>query len=312
MMITWSRRTCLKSRSISCSSNQRYISFWKRSGNDKTSAVTAVEGEVQEDASSEELTKTTKSSAWSHLTPEEILRIRNKCTLPRDVVCEMKGIPPEGTRLTHINHYKRDWIKQYFGMYGKASGLKPGICWPSKEELEFRQKFEETFYPSLQTMVQEKKELKEQNEKTMTEYRKTILENLKKLPAAKKEFYRKFNEKKEQEEEERRKRERVVQEVREYLGYDVAPGDTRFQEALLKKEEEEQAVKRAGKKQEKQAKIMAALSALAEEQVKKAEETLQTASGGGEEVKEKEGDQEKKPTKESPPKEKTKKDKKTE
>lgn len=254
----------------SLSNSKASISLWKR-GDDKK------EPPAEPDAD-EVIPTTSKASVWSHLTPEQVMKIRNKSRLPRDVVCELKGIPEHGTRLTHIDHLRRDFVKAYFAKYGKASGLIPGVCWPSKEELEFRIKYEETFQPTLETMLQEKKAKAEARAAEEAEYRKTIIENLKKLPQAKAELIRKYKEKKEQMEEEVRKRERVIQEVREYLGYDVAPGDTRFQEALTKKEEEEAAVLKQSKKQERQAKLMAELSAMAEEQIKKAAESFEVPS----------------------------------
>jgi len=250
----------------------RQISFWKK-GKDKKDEDLEANKQVLE----VQPTTTSKPSIWSHLTPEQIMKIRDKSRLPHDVMCELKGIPEHGKRLTHIDHYRRDYIRPYFAKYGKASGIKPGVCWPSKEELEFKLKFEETFYPDLQKLVKDEKAIQDEKAKEQKEYRKTVLSNLKKLPQAKKEFWDKFNAKKELEEEEKRKRDRVIQEVREYLGYDVSPGDTRFQEALTKKQEEELVVAKASRKQEKQAKILAALSAMAEEQIKKAEEASAAA-----------------------------------
>lgn len=219
-----------------------------------------------------------KTSVWSDLTPEEETRIRFKSGLPREILCEQRGIPVHGTRFTYLEHYRRDFVRQYFATYGKASGLKPGVCWPSKQELEFRIKWEQTFYPSFKEMVDRKKAEQEKKTKELAKYRTDILNNLKKLPAAKKEFYAKLNEKKQQELDEKAKREKVIQDVREYLGYDVAPGDTRFQEALAKKEQEDLAVKKASKKQERQAKIMAELAAMAEEQIKKAADAIEKSA----------------------------------
>lgn len=221
-----------------------------------------------------------KTSMWQDLTEEEVDRIRFKSGLPKEILCEQRGIPVHGTRFTYLEHYRRDFVRQYFATYGKASGLKPGVCWPHKEELAFRIKWEETFYPKFNDMVQRKKDEREQKAKELAKYRAQIMANLKKLPAAKKEFFAKLNERKQQELDEKAKREKVLQDVREYLGYDVSQGDTRFQEALAKKEEEEAAVRKASKKTEKQSKIMASLAALAEEQIKKAAEAAEKEKTG--------------------------------
>ena len=221
-----------------------------------------------------------KTSMWENLTEEEVNKIRFKSGLPREILCEQRGIPVHGTRFTSLEHYRRDFVRQYFATYGRASGLKPGVCWPHKEELAFRIKWEETFYPKMKDMVDRKKAEKAAEAKELAKYRSGILANLKKLPAEKKQFFFKLNERKEQELVEKAKREKVLQDVREYLGYDVAQGDTRFQEALAKKEEEEAAVKKASKKQEKQSKIMSLLAAMAEEQIKKAAEVVEKERAG--------------------------------
>ena len=216
-----------------------------------------------------------KTSLWHNLTHEERLKIRFKSGLPREILCEQRGIPVHGTRFTYLEHYRRDFVRQYFATYGRASGLKPGVCWPNQEELAFRNKWEETFFPKLSETLARKREEKEKQERELAKYRSDLLANLKKLPAAKKEFFNRLQEKKRLESEEKAKREKVIQDVREFLGYDVAPGDTRFQEALAKKEEEELALKKASRKQEKQAKVMAALASMAEEQIKKATEEVE-------------------------------------
>lgn len=255
----------------------RLISFniFKRDGgkdNEPPNEDEAVTTKVDESAlSATAVPASRRVSVWGHLTPEQIMRIRNKSRLPRDVVCELKGIPQHGTRFYRLSQYKRDFVRKYFAMYGEASGVKPGVCWPSKQELEFRQKFEETFIPPLEKILEEKKKLKEKEEAEEKAYRAEIMKNLKKLPEAKAEFFRKIKEKEKLKEEEKAKREQLVQEVREFLGYDVAQGDTRFAEALAKMEEQKKEEKKVSRRQEKKARIMAHLSAMAEEQIKKAE-----------------------------------------
>lgn len=211
-----------------------------------------------------------KPSIWNHLTEDQILEIRDKSKLPLSVRGELTGIPHLPPKFTELRHYNRRFIRKYFATYGEASGLKPGVCWPSASELEFRKKFEETFYPTINEMLVRKKKEKEEKEKYEREAREKILLNLKKLPQIKKEFMEKFNEKLLEESQEAAKKEKQIQEVREFLGYDVAMGDTRFQEALVKMEEEKKAVAKASKKQEKQAKILATLAALVQTEVDKA------------------------------------------
>lgn len=219
-------------------------------------------------------------SRWDHLTDEDIVKIQDKSRLPTRVIKQMRGIPHWGTRLPHLRHYSREYIRKYWATYGQASGLKPGVCWPNKSELEFKMKFEETFYPSFDEMVERKRKEKEVAAAELKKYREDILIKLKQLPKMKAEFMKKYDQKAEEEKQELVKREKLIQEVREYLGYNVAPGDSRFQEALQKMEEENKAVAKASKKQEKQAKILAQLAAMASEDIKKADAEVASVKDG--------------------------------
>jgi uncharacterized protein YbaA (DUF1428 family) len=209
---------------------------------------------------------------WSYLTEQDIMRIRDKSNLPLDVRQELRGEVPFD-KLRTIKQYRRDLVQKYYAKHGEATGIKPGVCWGTIQENEFKLKYEETFYPDLKTLLEnDRKEKVEAKEKLDAE-RADILAKLKTLPKAMAEFKKKLDQKNKEESVYREKKEKQIQEVREYLGYDIAPGDTRFQEALQKKEDEEKAVLKASKKQEKQAKIMAKLAQMADEELKKAQES---------------------------------------
>lgn len=206
---------------------------------------------------------------WAHLTEEQLLKKRDKSRLPNQVRKAMKG-EPEFFQFTRFEHYRKDYVKSHYAKYGKASGLKPGVCWGSLQEVQFKVQWEETFQPSLEKLMDDDRREKEEKAAHIQKNRDEIMANLKQLPKALEEFQKKLDMKKKDEVSEMLKKEKLVQDVREYLGYDVSPHDVRFQEALQKKEEEERVVAKASKKQEKQARIMAQLSAMAEEEVKKA------------------------------------------
>lgn len=240
--------------------NRRYfIKIFKRKNNEEN----VVEGELQEQPFE-------STSVWSHLTDEEVAKIRDKSRLPRDVWCELNGVPEHGTKFRHLEMYKRDYVRSYWAKYGEASGLKPGVCWPSVEELQFRKEFEKALYPSFQEVLDASKKKREEEAKNLAEYRSNILKNLKKLPSAKKAFFDKYVEIQQKRDEEKKKRDRLIQDVREFLGYDVSPTDTRFEEAVAKMEEQAKLIKKSSKKQEKQAKVLSLLAAMAEEELKKA------------------------------------------
>lgn len=230
---------------------------------DKSSGV-AVEGELEQEPFNQ-------SSVWSHLTNDEVEKLRDKSRLPRDVWCEINGVPEYEGKFNHLELYKRDFVRGYYAKYGEASGLKPGVCWPTKQELAFRVEYEKTFYPPLEDLMKTNESKKKEKQDKLKEYRETILKNLKKLPQAKESFFQRYEEIEQSKLEEKKSRDKLIQDVREFLGYDVAPGDDRFNEAVTKMEEMAKVEKKGSKKQEKQAKMLALLSAMAEEELAKAQ-----------------------------------------
>ena len=266
--------TLLNSNSAVHSEKRFIFKIFKGSGSESQDKLTGapVEGELEQEPFG-------KQSVWSHLTNEEVEKLRDKSRLPRDVWCEINGVPEFEGKFNRLELYKRDFVRGYYAKYGEASGLKPGVCWPTKQELAFRVEYEKTFYPPLEQVMENNKRAKKEKEEKLKEYRATILKNLKKLPEAKKSFFQKYEEIEQAKLEERKARDKLIQDVREFLGYDVAPGDDRFNEAVAKMEEMAKVEKKSSKKQEKQAKMLALLSAMAEEELAKAQkQETQTTS----------------------------------
>ena len=56
---------------------------------------------------------------------------------------------------------RKDYLKKLYARYGSESGIDPGICWPSKEELEMLKEDEKDWEPTFQQMVANMKEEKE-------------------------------------------------------------------------------------------------------------------------------------------------------
>ena len=133
---------------------------------------------------------------------------------------------------------------------------------------QYEVKFEKTF-DQMSKRLQEKKEAEE---KRRINREKEIIKNLKKMPAIKKEFWKNYRQLFEDIEQEKIKKERVIQEVREYLGYDIDPKDPRFEEALAKKDEDEKAAIRAARKLDKQRQHLEMLQALVSEALEKEKE----------------------------------------
>ena len=112
---------------------------------------------------------------------------------------------------------------------------------------------------------------------------KEIRKNLAKVPEQKKQFWEEYHKLHEEIAVEEDRKEKVIQEVREFLGYDIDKNDPRFEEALLKKDEEEKNILRAQRKLEKQKQAMEMLQALVSDALEKEKVVKKKVDGPGEE-----------------------------
>ena len=145
--------------------------------------------------------------------------------------------------------------------------------WPAKDELEYIKGYEKAFSPPFEKLVADLKQRKEAEAKKIKDREDEVLANLKKLPQIKKEFWAKYHQMHDEKEQEKAKKEKLVQEVREFVGYDLDPKDPRFEEALLKKDEERKKELKAQKKQEKAKMALERLQALANEAMEREQQT---------------------------------------
>ena len=187
-----------------------------------------------------------------------------------EVLEAYKGEVGQATELKFLWQYKKDAMQKRFAKFGKNSGaffavnfansnskwfhlpgLKPGVCYPTNEELEYLTQYEATFEKSVARMRDDLRRRQTEAAEARTRRTREVEKNLAKMPTLKKDFWAKYHQLYEDIEREKEKKEKVIQEVREYLGYDIQPNDPRFEEALLKKDEEEKAAVRAARKLEK-------------------------------------------------------------
>lgn len=172
------------------------------------------------------------------------------------------SVLPKIAKLTNIKHYKKEYVRAFYGRHGKSSGLNPGVMWPRREELTYLKQYEEAFFPKLDDLIAENEAKKRAAREAREAREKQVLENLEKLPGEMKKFFDKLDAKKKEKEDWLREREAMIEEVREILGFRAKPGDERFQQALLQKEqEEEKARKRELRKKRENAGLEEMLSA---------------------------------------------------
>lgn len=141
--------------------------------------------------------------------------------------------------LMSLKHYRKSYVRAFYGRHGRSTGINPGVMWPRKEELMHIKQYEAAFCPKLEDLIAENEAKKQARLQARKEREEEVLRNLEKLPGAFKSFFEKIEAKKKEREEFIRQREALVEEVREILGFRAKPSDERFQQALAQREEEE-------------------------------------------------------------------------
>ncbi|OTF80613.1 hypothetical protein BLA29_002159 [Euroglyphus maynei] len=199
--------------------------------------------------------------------------------IPQHVRDRATGTLNSQQKPTFVWQYRKIQIRKRFATFGKSSGLKPGICWPSKDELNYMKQFDATFEKSIESMRENLLQTQKAEQEKRNKREKQIVANLKKLPKMKEEFWKNYHNLYSEIEEEKSKKAKLIQDVREYLGYDIEPNDPRFEEALAKKDEEAKVAMRAARKLEKQRQHMEMLQALVSEALEKEKSTAKQTDG---------------------------------
>ncbi|XP_039295052.1 growth arrest and DNA damage-inducible proteins-interacting protein 1 [Nilaparvata lugens] len=192
---------------------------------------------------------------------EMIERKRNvsRLTAPhRNIVNDQLPYPEPQAKF----HLSVKYRRRMYGRYGSASGVEPGVMWPTVKDIEERSEYESLKYPhTIQEMVKSQVNAILEAEDTIAKRQQKIAANMKKLEQWKKELNAKREHKLKAAMAERQNKERLIEEVRRHFGYTVDPREERFQEMLEKKEKEERRTAREQRKQLREEKYLEELMA---------------------------------------------------
>lgn len=204
----------------------------------------------------------TKELTPPKLTEEEIALKRHKHRLPERVYRIF--VNKEALPIENEYDFKQNRLRSYYGRHGKASKLNPGILWPTKEELQEILEYDKLREPPLAETLKkiETERLAEENRKKEVEAEVDAKMAL--VDKAIADYYAKIEKQKNEAHQQRLKRERLIDEVSEYLGYEIDHKDPRFQEAVEQREKEQKKALKAKKQQESYDKMLAKLKAIAE------------------------------------------------
>lgn len=196
------------------------------------------------------------------LTEEEIMQKRFKSRLPERVY--QMFIKKEPPVLDHTYNFYMNRLRAHYSRFGRASNLNPGICWPTREEILETIEYDKIFEPSLEVRVKNAEEARLAEEKRKQEVEEEVDKNMANLDKWIAEYHAKIQKKKDEQLALKQKKEKLIDEISEYLGYDIDPRDPRFQEAVEQRDREQKKARKVKKQQESYDKMISKLKQMAE------------------------------------------------
>ncbi|KRX56516.1 Growth arrest and DNA damage-inducible proteins-interacting protein 1, partial [Trichinella sp. T9] len=151
----------------------------------------------------------------------------------------------------------RKALRERYAMYGRASGVDPGLLWPSSAELVEQQLEDDLWRPKLlETIEMEKAEIerKQQDRKNRLHAIELNLKNYGKLL---KEYESRIQKKNAEALAVKLEKERKIREIQDFLGYAADPTDPKVLEYLEKKKQEEKKAAKLAKKKAMETKLIA-------------------------------------------------------
>lgn len=157
-------------------------------------------------------------------------------------------------------HKTVKYQRKMFGIYGKESGVNPGICWPTKQEIAERKEYEKIAFPqTIQEMMASAAEQRKTLEENQRKRQEDVVKKHAKLEQWKNDLKQKIAKKEADALAVKQRKDRLVEEVRRHFGYKIDPRDERFKEMLEQKERAEKKAMKEAKRKVKEAKLVAKL-----------------------------------------------------
>lgn len=167
------------------------------------------------------------------------------------------------------------YFRKLYARFGKESGIEPGLAWPSRLQLQQIINEEKEYELSLEQKVNILVERKAEQLSTYEKMVKDTDDALKKMPANIDNYYQRILKREKLEKEKEAKRQEVLDQAREFYGYEVDMRDPRMQEMVKKFQEERKASEKAKKKEEDKKRVM---SMQLQQKLKQADKILSQTS----------------------------------
>ncbi|XP_065344815.1 large ribosomal subunit protein mL64-like isoform X2 [Cloeon dipterum] len=189
---------------------------------------------------------------------------RNKSRLRENHFRVMHGMQPYEEPVAWFHHSVK-YKKRMFGRYGiDGTDIPLGALWPNKEEIADKNAYEATVRPlSLKTVMEKVQNEKIQAEEETAKRQADLAAKFDKIEQSKKELQARIDKKRRDAELAKEKRERLIEEVRRLVGYNVDPKDEKFKLLLEQKEKEQKKKEKEERKAQKASKLMEKMMAKA-------------------------------------------------
>lgn len=167
------------------------------------------------------------------------------------------------------------YFRKLYARFGKESGIEVGLAWPSRAQLQQTINEEKEYDLTLEQKI---KILIERKTEQLSSYEKMVKDTddaLKKMPANIDAYYQRILKREKSEKEKEAKKQEVLDQAREFYGYEVDMRDPRIQEMVKKFQEERKASEKAKKKEDEKKR---ALSMQLQQKLKQADNILSKTS----------------------------------
>ena len=184
---------------------------------------------------------------------------RNKSKLSASHRQMLRGeAPNKGLRFEYSRHHHSQTFKrEMLGTYGaKQTGVDPGICWPTDEQLNLAKEWESLYMekPLIEQIKDVKADIAKRKDDRIAR-EKAVDESLTRMDSQIKQWRTRVNSRNMQAEKDRLRKEQILAELKEEFGYNVNPNDNYMKERIAEKEKAILKAEREAKKAMKKEKF---------------------------------------------------------
>lgn len=142
----------------------------------------------------------------------------------------------------------KQFFAKLYAHHGKAIGVDPAICWPTKDELKTVIEDERVYGLTLEQKIKILAERKMEEIKSLDKLYNDTTKVVDGLPKQIDAYYQRLKKNEKQEEDRLKKNRELLGKVREYYGYELDPKDIRAVEMIKKLKEDERTLSKKDKK----------------------------------------------------------------